>query len=356
MSRRVLSEIFNKLEGILIVLDSELSTALVATCESDKLDFKRAFDPGSVAEWLELIKDIVAFANSGGGIVTIGADDDGTPVQAALMNVLAIDPADVTNKIYKYTDRHFHNFEFRRCQKDGADICAVLVGPVEVPLVFTHPGTYAVDMAKQKTAFSAGTVYCRHGAKSEPGNSDDLRTFIEKRLEAIKRSWLDGIAKVVEAPSGTRIAVLPADMQETADANATPIRVVDDPTAPAYRAIPVDQTHPYRQKEVVQQVNVRLTGRAAINAHHIFCIRRVYNIDQEPTFCYTQRHATPKYSDEFVDWIVARFERNDDFFEDARRRFVQLRQGQLTQRLQANPGHEAVQTNRLGATSDSRGG
>lgn len=303
----------------------ELSAALAATCESEKLDFKRAFDPDSTAEWLELIKDIAVLANSGGGIVIIGADDDGNPVQGDLTSIIAVDPADVTNKIYKYTDRHFHNFEFRRCQKDGSDICMLLVGPIEVPLVFTRPGTYTAEPGKQKTAFSVGTVYFRHGAKSEPGNSDDLRAFIDRRLESIKRSWLDGIAKVVEAPPGTRIVVLPADIDESSDADATPIRVVDDPMAPAYRALPVDQTHPHRQKEVVQQVNGRLSERATVNSHHIFCIRRVYNIDQEIRVCYTQRHAAPKFSDAFVDWIVTQFEKNDDIFEDAKRRFAQMR-------------------------------
>ena len=140
----------------------------------------------------------------------------------------------------------------------------LLVGPVEVPPVFTRPGTYAVEPGKQKTAFSVGSVYSQHGANSEPGNSDDLRAFIDRRLESLKRSWLDGIAKVVEAPPGTRIAVLPADIDESSDADATPIRVVDDPTAPAYRSLPVDQTHPHRQKEVIQQVNGRLSGRATL--------------------------------------------------------------------------------------------
>ena len=46
---------------------------------------------------------------------------------------------------------------------------------------------------KQKTAFSAGTVYFRHGAKSEPGTSEDLRASLERELDRIRSSWLDGI-------------------------------------------------------------------------------------------------------------------------------------------------------------------
>jgi hypothetical protein len=40
--------------------------------ESAELEFKAAFDPASPSEWCELIKDIVAMANSGGGLIVFG--------------------------------------------------------------------------------------------------------------------------------------------------------------------------------------------------------------------------------------------------------------------------------------------
>src|SRR5262249_29481475 len=131
------------------------------------------------------------------------------PSDSDVSSVGNVDPADVTNKIYKYTDLQFHQFQFLSCEKQGKSLWAVLVAGVSVPIVFSKAGTYAVDNSKQKTAFSAGTVYFRHGAKSEPGNSNDLRRFMERQIEMVRRSWLDGIAKVVEAPSGARIVVLP---------------------------------------------------------------------------------------------------------------------------------------------------
>jgi hypothetical protein len=222
------------------------------------------------------------------------------------------------------TDSQFHNFEFRKCQRGSADVCAILVGPVEVPLVFTKPGTYALEGAKQKTAFSAGTVYFRHGAKSEPGNSEDLRKFIERRLDVIKRSWLDGITKVVEAPPGARIAVVPPEVHHAAHPDSMPIRLVDDPKAPAYRALPIDETHPYRQQEVVKLINERLKGRKVITTHHVLCIRRVYSIEKDSRYCYTQRHASAQYSPAFVDWVIMRFEENDKFFDEAKTKYDEM--------------------------------
>jgi hypothetical protein len=308
-----------------MTLDKRLEDALKGSCESESLDYKRSFEPTSTAEWLELIKDIVAIANSGGGAILVGIDDDGTAANTDVSAVLAIDPADVTNKIYKYTDIQFHSFEFRKCSKGSGIVCAILVGAVRVPIVFTKVGTYPVDGTKQKTAFSVGTVYFRHGAKSEPGNSDDLRLFIERQVESIKKSWLDGIAKVVEAPAGAQIAVLPAAVHHGADAGSVPIRLVDNPDAAEYRALPIDETHPYRAKEVVNLVNERLHGKKKIAAHNITQVRRVYSCEKDRRLCYLQKHASTQYSDAFVDWMVERFRENENFFDETKRKYDEMR-------------------------------
>ena len=48
-------------------------------------------------------------------------------------------------------------------------MAAIKIGPAFPPIVFTRPGTYSVEGGRQKTAFSQGTVYFRHGAKKRPG-------------------------------------------------------------------------------------------------------------------------------------------------------------------------------------------
>lgn len=52
--------------------------------ESAELDFKAAFDTTAPQDWCELIKDIVAMANSGGGLIVFGVNDDGTPATGDL--------------------------------------------------------------------------------------------------------------------------------------------------------------------------------------------------------------------------------------------------------------------------------
>jgi len=52
---------------------------LTAKRESKHLDFKRSFDSDSAADWCEVLKDIAAFANSGGGNILVGVNNDGSP-------------------------------------------------------------------------------------------------------------------------------------------------------------------------------------------------------------------------------------------------------------------------------------
>ncbi len=307
--------------------DEILSSVLARTNESDDLDFKSSFDASSLRDWLEILKDIAAFANAGGGFILVGLNNDGTPSGTDISDLLAVDPADLGNRIYKYSGQHFSGVQLIGCEKSGHRICAIRVMPVHVPIVFTRVGEFELPDSKKKTVFALGTVYFRHGAKSEPGTSDDLRSFLERELERIRKSWLEGIAKVVEAPTGSRFAILPPEGTPTGLSGTLPMQLTNDPSAQAYYAVPLDHTHPYRQKEVIVEVNNKLTGTKIINSHDIVCIRRVYSVQKNINFCYTQNYASPRYSKHFVDWIAEQYHTNPDFFEDTRLKFDQMKAG-----------------------------
>lgn len=80
-----------------------------------------------------------------------------------------------------------------------------------------------------------------------------------------------------------------------------------------------DKTHPYRgRKEVVELVNKKLGGTQTINFFDILSIKRVYNIDSKPEFCYLPKFSSPQYSNDFVDWIVKQATKNPNFFTQTR--------------------------------------
>src|SRR5712692_4567753 len=75
--------------------------ALRAKRESKYVDFERSFDPDSAGEWCELIKDIVAIANTGGGVLLVGVENDGNPSGENVQAVLDLDHATVSNAVFK---------------------------------------------------------------------------------------------------------------------------------------------------------------------------------------------------------------------------------------------------------------
>ena len=287
--------------------------------ESEDIDFKEKFDPESAQDWCEIIKDIVAMANSNGGIILIGIKDNGIASGFDVTPILILDPAQVTDKIAKYTGEQFSKFIITEIDKDGNKVAAFLIDRVSIPMIFIKPGTYDIGGGKQKMAFGVGTIYFRHGAKSEPGNSNDIRKVIEKELDSIRKLWLDNIRKVVEAPPGSHVQILPLQIVESTLLSATPIRIVDESNAPAYRKIDLDHSHPYRQKELIDAVNLRLGGRKKINAYDALCIRKAYQIDEtKPQFYYKPKFGTPQYSDVYLEWLVNCYEKNNSFFDNAR--------------------------------------
>jgi hypothetical protein len=131
-------------------------------------------------------------------------------------------------------------FEFRALEKEGSPLVALLIQPVAIPLVFQKPGTYDVGGGKQRTAFGVGTIYFRHVAKSEPGTSEDLRRVIARQLECLRRDWVKGVRRVVQAPPGSQIVAvhlpgrkgtavsLPPRVHAVNDPSAIPVRLTRD--------------------------------------------------------------------------------------------------------------------------------
>lgn len=87
---------------------------------------------------------------------------------------------------------------------------------------------------KQKSAFGVGTIYFRHGAKSEPGNSDDIRSVVEYEVDALRKSWISGVRQVVQAPADSEVVVIARSNQRIRATGSRPsalVRTTNDPGA-----------------------------------------------------------------------------------------------------------------------------
>lgn len=153
--------------------DRILERARLLEKETKQIEFKETFDADSPRDWCEIVKDIVAISNSGGGCILFGVRNDGTPSRRDHITAFSLEPAQLTDKIAAYTGQQFCQFEICSVDRRGHNVTALLIDAVHVPMIFIKPGTYDIGRGQQQKAFPIGTVYFRHGAKSEPGNNDD---------------------------------------------------------------------------------------------------------------------------------------------------------------------------------------
>lgn len=291
--------------------------------ENKQVDFKEFFDPAITYEWCQILKDIIAMANTGGGIILFGVNDDGTPVKSFKKAIiLDIDPATIADKIFSYTGENFSDVKIMEVIRQGFNVPALLVAPALTPIVFTKPGADILEGNKQRPAFVRGSVYFRHGAKSEPGNTNDIRIALERALNRTKKSWFDGVRKISNIKSGDEVIVQSRSAtNQSKIIQHVPVRIVSDKGAQSFRPDNAAELWPHRSKEIVKKVNEGLPEGIKISTHDVLCIKKQYSINEDtsPDLVYRPyKEIAPRYSDEFVDWILESFKNNQNIFVEAK--------------------------------------
>jgi hypothetical protein len=290
--------------------------AEIAKGEGDQLDFKSSFNPSLTGDWCELIKDVIAMANSGGGRVIVGLTDDGEPSGESVSAFLSLDPADIGNKIHKYTGHHFTQFAIVRLEIEGSEVGVMTIGGVRLPIIFEAPGEYEWPAGKKKSAFNKGTIYFRHGAKSEPGTTEDLHATLDRELERVRGFWLEGIAKVVQAPPEAQVQIVTPTVSLSREGGQA-IRLTSRGEGPEFRVVDNDHLYPYRAKELKQRL-VEVLGSNVATPYDVQLVRKQFGIDENPNFSYKGKFGTRQYSEAFVEWLAEQHRSDGEFFHKVR--------------------------------------
>jgi len=287
--------------------DRLLTRAEQATRSSKRVALTDTFEP------IALVRDIAAMANAGGGVIVL----DG---------VAGIDEEQLHEQLAEHAEPEFEAFHLEPISRNGRPATAVVVDESgSTPLVFTRSGRYRGADGSEHVAFARGGLYFRHGAKSEAATGVDVRDFIRRQLDATRTQWLANIRQVMHAPDGAEVAVVETAERDE-EGRPTLIRLTTDPHAPLYGQVDPDQSHPYRQKEVINEVNARL-GEGTVNAFDVLSVRRVHQVSEETRaeFVHVPKFGSPQYSDAFVDWLVGEFGRDRKFFEKAKTAYLATR-------------------------------
>jgi hypothetical protein len=96
-----------------------------------------------------------------------------------------------------------------------------------------------------------------------------------------------------------------------------PVRITTDPDAPALQPQDVSRLYPWRQKDLLEELNYRL-GRRALTTYDIQAVRRQHQLDERPDYVFHLPGAGRRYSPAAADWFVEQLQRDPDFFRKAR--------------------------------------
>lgn len=215
-------------------LSNERINSLINACEETiELDYKEKFDPSSTKDKVEISKDVIAMANTSGGHIIIGVDDDHNPVGLVGEIAKSIDGSDIDNKVNSFVEPRIDGIRYKMHEEAGKYFGVIYVPKSwSAPHVIKRDGSHSYEDSdgkeRNKTVFKRGDIYVRHGGgKSEPITYSDISRIIDERVDSVRKKWMNGIQKVVEAPESAKFVVVPEE-----------VRVTDDPdalTLPAFR-------------------------------------------------------------------------------------------------------------------------
>ena len=201
--------------------------------EKPNIDYKIDFDTSSDKAKVDLVKNIVAMSNYGGGSIIFGRDEVSSP-GISEEKTKALDSARITDFLERFiTPAQIslgHNVELL---PNGKYILEVIIVPTDFPVVFARDGMWkGADNKKDKPLFVKGDIWTRHSTKTERMTYEDLRTWIEKAKQKEKEQILDRINTIANLPDGANIQIvtssgMPIDSPEKLLENAVSRRKRD---------------------------------------------------------------------------------------------------------------------------------
>lgn len=182
--------------------------------EDDRLDYKETMDTTSEKHWLELTKDVSAFANTYGGYLLFGVDDVEKKV-VGLYRKVAETIKDVNNlhqKLNRHLEPNIIGLRAKEFKIDGLSIVVLYIPQsVGVTHMISKDGIFTHPSGKPKTLLQKGTFYVRRSAGNHLGDSRDLSDLIERRIDQFRDALLDKVAKVVQSPASSDVFILSKD-------------------------------------------------------------------------------------------------------------------------------------------------
>lgn len=202
--------------------------------EAIDVDEKSRFG-GQKNEWLELVKTIVAMANTSGGRVVLRSVD--CPPQA-------LEQTRVDDQVNRYVEPAFHEIT---SIVDEAGRCTITVERSRMrPHVFVTDQSYQDARGTVRDAFRAGQIFARHDGRTEPATGDDLQQMMADTIGRM----LQGLGGAIE-----RLAT------HLSDPAALPVTLAND-DAIAFSIRKPEEVYPYLTSELAEKLGKTINWTA----------------------------------------------------------------------------------------------
>ncbi|HXZ83309.1 MAG TPA: ATP-binding protein [Acidimicrobiales bacterium] len=194
--------------------------------ETRTVELKSRYDPESPADRLDLVKEVVALANSGGGEIRLGVEKhgDGRP-GGVVADGWFFDSAALSHLIDSYVaPGHVAvSTSFEVAESPDYQVVVVTVEPHETPpVVFARDGRYEADKTSV-TVFARHTIVCRRGGKTGLATHADHRAWIDAAVRAERERILQNLVLATVLPAGASIQVV----GESGEMSAEPRALLD---------------------------------------------------------------------------------------------------------------------------------
>ena len=185
--------------------------------EDEHVDYKAIFKSTDEKDWLEMTKDIMAFANTYGGFLVFGIEDQSKKI-IGISDEDARKIADSNNiqqKINRFIKPNINSIRTKIFNVDKKPIAIIYIPQSKnLTHIITKDGEFSYESGKKKVLLRKGTFYVRHTATNHLGDSNDFEKIIERRIDQFREALMDKVAKVVYSPTESNIHIVEEDTAE----------------------------------------------------------------------------------------------------------------------------------------------
>lgn len=167
--------------------------------------------------------------------------------------------------------------------------------------------SYKVFLFPKPANRAAGADLAVEFIKYDPNNPEEMAR-VERAMTLLK-------------PTGPTTVNLNGTI--TDGAGGVPVRLVTDPNVTAVRVINYDDTHPYRQKDLLARLKQLLPNNIAISTYDLTAIRYSFGVVDNIEYFYKSRFGSGQYTEAYAQWIAGECLRDPRFLSRARERYHQ---------------------------------